>query len=518
MSDRIYIFDTTLRDGEQSPGCSLTIEEKLQMARQLERLQVDVIEAGFPISSDGDFESVRAIAREIRSATIAGLCRTIKKDIDRVWEAVQYATRPRIHTFIATSDIHLKYKLRKTREQVLEDAVTAVSYARSLCPDVEFSAEDASRTEMDYLVQVVEAVIEAGATVVNIPDTVGYAIPWEFAEKVRTLISRVRNADRVTFSVHCHNDLGLSTANSLAAVAAGARQVECTVNGIGERGGNASLEEVVMAVRTRKDIFDGYTRVKTEEIYPSSRLLSNLTGVHVQANKAIVGRNAFAHESGIHQDGVIKEKLTYEIMTPQSVGIKESNLVLGKHSGRHALAKKYEELGYGLNPKELDKAYLLFKKLADRKKEIYDEDLIVIIQDGIRVTPEVYKLKYVQASSGNQIISTATIILEKGDLVLQDSATGDGPIEATMRAIDRVTGIRGHLVDYTVHSVSGGKDAVAEVFVRVKFDDRNFIGKAASTDLVDASARAYLHAVNKAVYWQSAAPKSVAAEDAAAAH
>jgi 2-isopropylmalate synthase len=501
-SDRVYVFDTTLRDGEQSPGASMNFEEKLLLARQLEKLRVDVIEAGFPISSDGDFESVKRIAQDIRTVTIAGLARAGKLDIDRCWEAVQYAAKPRIHTFIATSDIHLKYKLKKSREQVLDDAREAVRYARSLCDDVEFSAEDSSRTDVDYLCSVLEAVIDAGARVVNIPDTVGYAIPAEFGERIRYIREHVRNIDRAIISVHCHNDLGLAVANSVIAIQNGARQVECTINGIGERAGNASLEEIVMALHTRKDFFGLETGIDTKEIYPSSRLLSNLTGLMVQANKAIVGRNAFAHEAGIHQDGVIKEKSTYEIMRPDTVGIKDSKLVMGKHSGRHALKLKYQELGFELSNAELEKAYVLFKKVADKKKEVYDEDLIVIVRDGLRVFPEAYKLKYIQSSGGNQIIATATIVLEKDGQAFKEAATGDGPVDAALRAIDRITGQAGRLMEYSVHSATRGKDAVGEVFMKVDFGNVSFIGTGASTDVIDASARAYLNAINKMVHCQ----------------
>jgi 2-isopropylmalate synthase len=504
MTDRVHIFDTTLRDGEQSPGASMNFEEKLLLARQLERLRVDVIEAGFPISSDGDFESVKRISQEIRTVTIAGLARAAKLDIDRCWEAVQYAAKPRIHTFIATSDIHLKYKLKKSREVVLCDAFEAVRYARSLCDDVEFSAEDASRTDIDFLCQVVEAVIEAGARVVNIPDTVGYAVPDEYGERIRALRTRVRNIDRAILSVHCHNDLGLAVANSLIAVQNGARQVECTINGIGERAGNASLEEIVMALHTRRDTFGVDTGVETTEIWPSSQLLTNLTGLMVQANKAIVGRNAFAHEAGIHQDGMLKDKSTYEIMKPETVGIKDSKLVMGKHSGRHALKLKFQELGFDLAAAELEKAYVLFKKVADKKKEVYDEDLVVIVRDGLRMYPEAYKLKYIQSSGGNQIIATATIVLEKDGQSYRDSAIGDGPVDAALKAIDRITGLPGRLMDYTVRSVSRGKDAVGEVFVKVDFGKVSFIGRAASTDVVDASARAYLNALNKMAHYQMA--------------
>ncbi len=504
MAERVFVFDTTLRDGEQSPGASMNIEEKLVFARQLEKLRVDVIEAGFPISSDGDFESVKRIAEEVRTVTIAGLARANKLDIDRCWEAVRHAARPRIHTFIATSDIHLKYKLKKTREEVIETARQMVSYAKSLCADVEFSAEDASRTDFDYLCAVLEAVIDAGANVVNIPDTVGYAIPTEFGGRIRDIRASVRNLDQAVLSVHCHNDLGLAVSNSLAAIQNGARQVECTINGIGERAGNASLEEIVMALHTRRDLFGLETGINTHEIYPASAMLTNLTGLLVQLNKAVVGRNAFAHEAGIHQDGVLKEKSTYEIMRPETVGIKESKLVMGKHSGRHALKLKYQDMGFCLSPAELEKAYVLFKKVADRKKEVFDEDLMVIVRDGLRMFPEAFKLKYIQSSGGNQIIATATLVLEKDGQLLQDSATGDGPVDAALRAVDRITGLPGQVLEYTVHSVTGGKDAVGEVFMRVDFGKTSFIGKAASTDVVDASARAYLNAINKHVHYQMA--------------
>jgi 2-isopropylmalate synthase len=504
MAERIRIFDTTLRDGEQSPGASMNIEEKLLLAHQLERLQVDVIEAGFPISSDGDFESVKRIAEEIRTVSIAGLARANRLDIDRCWEAVRHAAKPRIHTFIATSDIHLMYKLKKSREEVLDAARQAVAYAKTLCGDVEFSAEDASRSDLDFMCRVFEAVIDAGATVVNVPDTVGYAIPSEFAERIKYIRAHVPNIEKATLSVHCHNDLGLAVANSLVAVQNGARQVECTINGIGERAGNASLEEIVMSLQTRRDLLGLDCAVNTREIFPASSLLCNLTGLMVQANKAVVGRNAFAHEAGIHQDGVLKEKSTYEIMRPEDVGIKDSKLVMGKHSGRHALRLKYQELGFELSQPELEKAYVLFKKVADKKKEVFDEDLIVIVRDALRIIPEVYKLKYIQSSGGNQIIATATIVLEKEGKSLRDSAVGDGPVDAALRAVDRITGVTGSLIDYSVHSVTRGKDAVGEVHMKVDFGNVSFIGKAASTDIVDASTRAYLNAVNKFLHYQIA--------------
>ena len=392
--DRVAIFDTTLRDGEQSPGCSMNLEEKLRMARQLEALGVDIIEAGFPVASEDDFNAVREVARTCRTPIIAALCRTTPIDIERAWEALSDAARPRIHTFVATSDIHLQHKLQKTREEVLEMSRKAVRLAKSFTDDVEFSAEDATRSDLDYLCEIIEAVIDEGATVVNIPDTVGYTIPSEYHHIISTLKQRVRNIEQAVISVHCHNDLGLGVANSLAAISAGARQIECTINGIGERAGNASLEEVVMAMRVRKDLMPYKNNIVTEEIYRSSQTLSNITGVLVQPNKAVVGKNAFAHEAGIHQHGVLKNRITYEIMTPESVGVKTNSIVLGKHSGRHALNKKYEEMGYQLARPELDKAYKLFTKLADQKKEIFEEDLLAILQDGIAQIPEAYKLRF----------------------------------------------------------------------------------------------------------------------------
>jgi len=502
MANRVLIFDTTLRDGEQSPGASMTIDEKLMLAEQLERLRVDVIEAGFPISSDGDFESVRSIAEKIRALTVAGLARAAKGDIDRCWEAIKNAAKPRIHLFLATSDIHLTHKLKKTRDDALEISRQMVAYAKSLCPDVEFSAEDATRTDLSFLAKITEAVIDAGATTVNIPDTVGYTVPMEYAERIRYLYEHVPNIGRATLSVHCHNDLGMAVANSLAAIQSGVRQVECTINGIGERAGNASLEEIVMALKTRRDLFEMECGVCTEEIFASSGMVTNLTGIIVQPNKAIVGKNAFAHESGIHQDGVLKEKLTYEIMRPEDVGIKDNTLVMGKHSGRHALRQKYQELGFNLSDAELDKAYILVKKVADKKKEVYDEDLIVTVRNALRIAPSAYKLKNIQSIAGNQVIATATIVLEKDGELFKDSATGNGPVDAALKAINRITGMQGELQDYTVHSVTRGRDAVGEVFMKVSFGRAAFIGKAASLDVVDASARAYVDAVNKSIHYE----------------
>jgi len=500
MNHKIIIFDTTLRDGEQAPGFSMTVDQKIHMAKQLERLGVDVIEAGFPIASEGDFESVKRVSKELKKSTVAGLARTKKEDIDRAWEALKVAKHPRIHMFIATSDIHLQYKLRKSRQEVLETAVEHVRYAKSLTHDVEFSAEDAVRSDLEYLCQVIEAVIDAGAVVVNIPDTVGYSIPEEFGMIIKTIKESVPNIDKAILSVHCHNDLGLGVANSLAAVRNGARQVECTINGIGERAGNASLEEIVMALHTRSDLFHLKTDIITKEIYRSSQLLSNLTGMHVQRNKAVVGANAFAHEAGIHQDGIIKHKRTYEIMTPESVGVPESALILGKHSGRHALAKRYNELGYDLSKEELNKAYGLFTLLADKKKEVYDADLITIIQDEVKDTSDVFILENIQVLSGTSIKPTATVRLRKGEEVIEDAAVGDGPVDAACKAIDLITDVKGRLIEYSINAVTQGKDALGEVLVRVDYNNRSYSGKGASTDVVEASAKAYLNAINHVIF------------------
>ncbi len=502
MSEQVFIFDTTLRDGEQSPGCSMNLEEKLKMARQLERLNVDVVEAGFPIASDGDFEAVQAIAAEIRRPAIAALARANRLDIERAWEAIKHAHKPRIHTFIATSDIHLQYKLRKSRQEVLKDTIEAVKLARSLCDEVEFSAEDATRSDPGYLAEVFAAAIENGASVINIPDTVGYAVPHEYGPFVKQLIAKIPNRDQAIFSCHCHNDLGLAVANSLAGVQNGCRQIECTVNGIGERAGNAALEEIAMALRTRKDAFAFHTGIVTEEIARSSGTLTNLTGAFVQPNKAIVGKNAFAHEAGIHQDGVLKNALTYEIMTPQSVGIVSSTLVMGKHSGRHALSAKFRELGYELSKEELERAYFFFTKLADQKKEVFDEDLIAIVQDGMKIIPDTYHLDFIHSAGGNQKLSSAVVQLSRKGEVFTQSAYGDGPIDAAFQAVDALTGMTGQLLDYTVTSVTQGKDALGEVFLHVRFGARSFTGKAASVDVIDGSVRAYLNAVNKAIYEQ----------------
>ncbi len=499
--DRVIVFDTTLRDGEQAPGFSMNTMEKLEMARQLARLQVDVIEAGFPISSDEDFEATRAVARQVgtldNAPSICGLSRVGLADIDRCWEAVKYARKPRIHTFVATSDIHLKYKLRKSRAEVLRASVDAVRHARAYCEDVEFSPEDASRSDFDYMCDVLSATIEAGARTINIPDTVGYAIPREWGERIARIREKVQGLDRVVLSVHCHNDLGQAVANSLTAIMQGARQVECTTNGIGERAGNASLEEIVMALRTRKDFFGIDTRVRTEEIFKASRLLSHITGVHVQPNKAVVGENAFAHEAGIHQDGVLKEKLTYEIMRPEDIGRPSNKLVLGKHSARAALASRLKELGFSLAGSDLDRAFKAFKDLADRKKEVYDEDLMAIVTDEATQGEALYELDYLHVISGTGVVPSATVRLKKEGQTFQDSGVGDGPVDAVLAAIDAITGLKGRLQDYSLRSATSGKDAIGEVAMKIDFDGTVVSGKGASTDVIEASARAYLSALNR---------------------
>jgi len=500
MSEQVYVFDTTLRDGEQSPGCSMDFKEKLEMARQLERLQVDILEAGFPIASQGDFDAVQAIAAEIRTPVIAALARAHPLDIDRAWEAIKDAARPRIHTFLATSDIHLKYKLHKTREEILKLISWAVGHAKSLCADVEFSPEDAGRTDRDYLIECCHAAVEAGATTLNLPDTVGYCLEPEYQKLFADVKSRLPGSDKVILSTHSHDDLGLAVANTLAGIRGGARQVECAINGIGERAGNAALEEVVMAIYVRKDALGVHTNISKEELYASSALLTRLTGVAVQRNKAIVGRNAFSHEAGIHQDGVLKNAITYEIITPQTVGLPSNLIVLGKHSGRHALAKRYEELGYQLAKPELERAYRLFTELADRKKNIYDEDLVAIVQEGFKHIPEMYTLKLLQSVTSTQGRSTATVELEKDGRVIHDSATAEGPCDAAFRAVDRIVGITGIIADFAVHTVGPGTDGVAEVSIRARYDGREFTGKSTSHSVVEAAARAYLQAANKAAY------------------
>ena len=497
--DRIIIFDTTLRDGEQSPGASLNNKEKLEIAKQLEELGVDIIEAGFPVSSPGDFQGTKSVAKEIKKAGVCALARAVKKDIDVAYEAVKYARHPRIHVFLATSKIHMKYKLKKAESEILKTAVWAVKYAKRKrnVKDIEFSPEDASRTEKGFLYNVVEAVIDAGATTINIPDTVGYATPYEFGALIRGIRENVSNIHEAVISVHCHNDLGLGVSNSLAAVLNGARQVECTVNGIGERAGNASLEEIVMAVATRKDIFGLKTGVKTKRIYKTSRLVSKLTGIPVQPNKAIVGANAFAHEAGIHQDGLLKESRTYEIIKPQDVGFEETKFVLGKHSGRHALKAKLKKLGYALTDKQIGSAFTRFKKLADKKKEVFDEDLATIVEDEIGTTREIYKLISFYILSGNKVTPSATVTLKyKGKNVTANS-TGDGPVDACYKAMEKIAGIKPKLESYNLSAVTAGKDALGEVLVRMRIESDAANGRGASTDVIEASIKAYINALNK---------------------
>jgi 2-isopropylmalate synthase len=461
-------------------------------------LRVDVIEAGFPVASQGDFEAVREVAASVRTAVVAGLCRAVPGDIDRAWEALRHAHHPRLHTFIATSEIHLAHKLRKNHAQVLADVDRAVRNARSLCGDVEFSCEDASRSDLGFLAEVVTVAVEAGATVINLPDTVGYALPSEYGAMFRHIRTQVARIQNVVLSAHCHNDLGLAVANSLAAIQEGARQIECTLNGIGERAGNAALEEIVMAITTRGELLGVETGVVTEEIMRSSRLLSSLTGMMVQRNKAIVGANAFAHEAGIHQDGVLKSAITYEIMTPQSVGIKHSTLVLGKHSGRHALRQRYAELGYTLGPEELERVYKAFCSVADMKKEVFDEELVALLDERPPATEELYHLENLHVSTGTGMRPTATVELRRGGERYIDSATGDGPVDAACKAIERITGTGGVLTEYSVKSVSYGHDTVGEAFVRIECDGVLFNGRAVSTDIITGSVKAYLEALNRA--------------------
>jgi len=509
MSKHISIFDTTLRDGEQCPGASMNIREKLEVARQLARLRVDIIEAGFPIASDGDFEAVKAIAGEIQGPRIAGLARCVDKDIDRAAKAVKPAgDRARIHVFLATSAIHREFKLKMAQGEILKRSIESVKRALGYCKDVEFSPEDASRTEPEFLAEVTQAAIEAGAKTINIPDTVGYAAPHQFGALIRYLFDHVPNINDAVISVHCHNDLGLAVANSLAAVMNGTRQVECTINGIGERAGNTSLEEVVMALKTRRDAFGGYrTNIDTRQIYPTSGLVSHLTGMVVQRNKAIVGDNAFAHEAGIHQHGVIAKRETYEIMRAEDVG-RTSELTWGKHMGHHAVGKKLEEMGYKLSDEEIRRITEQVKTLADKKKQVYDEDVRALVEGKFAEVPQVWGLNYLSVVTGD--VPTASVRLvrtgKKGHVA--NTGTGDGPIDAMLKTIDRITKVKGSLVDYSVASVTRGKDAVGEVSVRVQFGkekehaERIVTGKGSSTDIIEASALAYLNALNRHLFEQ----------------
>jgi 2-isopropylmalate synthase len=482
----------------------MNIEEKLLMAEQLAKLKVDVIEAGFAVSSPGDFESVNQIAQKIKGSVIASLARTIKDDIKKAGEALKPAERRRIHTFIATSPIHVKRKLHMTYDQVIEQAVDAVKLAKNYTDDIEFSPEDATRSDWEYLCRILEAVIKNGATTVNIPDTVGYTTPQEYYELIRYLMNNVTNIDKAVVSLHCHNDLGMAVANSLSGILAGARQVECTINGIGERAGNASLEEIVMAIKTRKDFFKVYTDVNVKEIYRTSRLLTKLTGLTVQRNKAIVGENAFAHEAGIHQDGMIKERMTYEIMKPQDIGLSESRLVLGKHSGRRGLKKRLSELGFGLSSERISRVFEKFKVLADKKKEVYDEDIIALMDEEISPSPDIYKLESLQVISGTTTMPTATVVLSKEKEKMKDAASGNGPIEATYKAVERIVGLKGKLTSYRIKAITEGKDALGEVSIEVKFPDikREISGRGIAVDVIEASARAYINALNKALIYR----------------
>ncbi len=499
MENRIIIFDTTLRDGEQSPGASLTVREKLRIGRQLARLRVDVLEAGFPVASEGDFEAVQSVAGSLKGVAVAGLARCLKKDIETAARALEKAESPVIHTFLATSKIHREFKLKKSKSEIIRQAVQGVELARKYVDTVEFSAEDAARTELPFLAEVTEAVITAGAKTVNIPDTVGYSTPEEFGAIIRYLKENVPSIQEAVLSVHCHNDLGLAVANSLSAIRNGARQVECCINGLGERAGNASLEEIVMALKVREDFWKVTTGVDTRQIFKTSRLVSQLTGIPVQPNKAIVGENAFAHEAGIHQDGILKERTTYEIMRPTDVGVSKSLLVLGKHSGRHAFQDKLQTLGYQLSAEEMERSFEKFKTLADKKKHVFDEDLETLVNELIAGLPEAFVLDYLHVSSGTGTVPTATVRLKKEGELFQDASCGDGPVDAACRAIDRITGIECEMLKYELRGVTGGKDALGEVVVSVRSGRQIVNGRASSTDIIEASVKAYLNAVNRLV-------------------
>jgi 2-isopropylmalate synthase len=498
--DQVIIFDTTLRDGEQSPGASMNTAEKLRLARQLEKLGVDVLEAGFPAASPGDLEAVQMIAQKIRGLQVAGLARTSKEDIDQAWAGVRDAAHPRIHTFIATSDIHLKHKLNMTRDQVVREAVEAVRYAKTFTDNVEFSTEDGTRSDRDFLCRVFEAVIEAGATTINLPDTTGYAIPTEYTELITYVLQHTPNIHRAVMSVHCHNDLGLATANTLAGLKAGARQAEVTINGIGERAGNTSLEELVMTLYTRRELMELSTRIKTNEIYPTSRLTSMISGIVVQPNKAIVGANAFAHEAGIHQDGVLKNPMTYEIMEPKTIGLAGNTLVMGKHSGRHAFREKLADLGYELEQDDLNRLFKKFKELADKRKEILDEDIEVLVAEEILRVPDKYRLEYLNVVSGTVVVPTATVKLQIDGSEAQSAGFGIGPIDATFNTIAKMTGSRSKLLHFEVSSISGGMDAQGEVTVRLQENGLVALGKGADSDIITASAKAYINGLNRLEY------------------
>ena len=498
--NQIIIFDTTLRDGEQSPGASMNQAEKLRIATQLEKLGVNVIEAGFPAASEGDFQAVKAIAKTLKITQVAALCRANVDDINRGWEAIKNAVHPRIHTFIATSELHMKYKLQMEASQVLEQAVKSVKLAASYTDNVEFSAEDGSRSEPSFLCKIFEAVIDAGATTINLPDTVGYAIPEEYAQLVKYVMKNTPNMDKAILSVHCHNDLGLATSNTLAAIKAGARQVEVTINGIGERAGNTSLEEVVMSLNTRPNFFPQTTSIDTRRIYPTSRLVSMITGIMVQPNRAIVGANAFAHEAGIHQDGVLKNPMTYEIMKPETIGLTKNNLVLGKHSGRHALNSHIQEMGYDLSKEELDTVFQKFKYLADKKKSIQDEDIEALINEGVLRSSQVFSLEYIHVLSGNTVFPTASIKLNINGRPVQGATEGNGPIDAVYNIISKLTGTKSELLRFTISALTEGTDAQGEVTVRLQEDGIVALGKGADPDIITASALAYINGLNRLEY------------------
>ncbi len=491
----IKIFDTTLRDGEQSPGASMNVDEKIQVAKQLVRLGVDIIEAGFPFASQGDFEAVKRIANEVKGVVIAALARAKEEDIKIAYEAIKDAPMRRIHTFHSTSDIHLKYQFRVSRDEALRRSVEMVKLARSLAEDIEFSPMDATRTEVPYLLEVIDAVIEAGAGTVNIPDTVGYTTPIEFGNLIKIIKEKIGN--RATISVHCHNDLGLATANSLAAIINGAGQVECTINSIGERAGNCAMEEVVMALKTRRDFFNADTNINTKEIIRTSRLITRITGMAVQPNKAIVGANAFAHESGIHQDGLLKEKMTYEIIRPEDIGLQKTELVLGKHSGRHAFKARLQELGYDLNQEEIDTAFKKFKHLADQKKYIFDEDIETIISEEVSKTPGIYSLVDLLVASGVNLKPAAALKLKVGDNIVEKMEHGDGPVDAVYRAIAKITNTKSSLLKFEVKSITGGTDALGEVMVTLEEGGKTVRGSGADTDIIVAAAKAYINALNR---------------------
>ncbi len=510
MSERVIIFDTTLRDGEQSPGASMNTGEKLRLAIQLEKLGVDIIEAGFPAASEGDLDAVSQIAGKLKKTVIAALARTSREDIDQAWLAVKHAVKPRIHTFIATSDIHLEYKLKMSRDEVVEAAIEAVKYAKSFTNDIEFSAEDGSRSDRDYLCRVFEAAIEAGATTVNLPDTVGYAIPEDYSELVKYVIEHTPNIHKAVLSVHCHNDLGLATANTLAAIKAGARQAEVTINGIGERAGNTSLEEVVMALNTRPNYIPVSTGINTQYIYPSSRLVSMITGIIVQPNKAIVGANAFAHEAGIHQDGVLKNPMTYEIMKPETIGLSTNRLVLGKHSGRHALRTHLKDLGYDLSDEELNLVFKKFKELADKKKHVVDEDLEVIVTEGILRTKDIFRLEYLHVTAGTTVLPMASVKLSINDRSVQGAGYGNGPIDAVFNSIAKLTGTESELLRFSVSALTGGTDAQGEVTVRLGENGLIALGKGADPDIITAGGKAYINGLNRLEYLKTHPVKEAA--------